>query len=68
VSSSNRTCEFDDLQLAFSLPCSGGQVVGRNKRRLQNMRKLFFLVLLLSVPVLANDDEEAKIKAAVEDR
>jgi uncharacterized protein (TIGR02246 family) len=34
------------------------------------MRKLFLLtlVLLLSVPVLANDDEEAKIKAAVEDR
>lgn len=45
----------DDLQLAFSLPC---------------MRKLFLftLMLLLSVPVLANDDEEARIKAAVEDR
>jgi hypothetical protein len=44
-----------DLQLAFSLPC---------------MRKLFLLtfMLLLSVPVLANDNEEAKIKAAVEDR
>ena len=32
------------------------------------MRKLFCLMLLLSVPVLANADEEAKIKAAVEDR
>jgi uncharacterized protein (TIGR02246 family) len=32
------------------------------------MRKLFFLMLLLSVPALANDDEEARIKAAVEDR
>ena len=32
------------------------------------MRKLFCLMLLLSVPVLANDNEEAKIKAAVEDR
>jgi hypothetical protein len=34
------------------------------------MRKLFLLtlVLLLSVPVLASDDEEAKIKGAVEDR
>jgi len=32
------------------------------------MRKLFFLMLLLSVPVLASDNDEAKIKAAVEDR
>jgi len=34
------------------------------------MRKLILLtsMLLLSVPVLANADEEAKIKAAVEDR
>jgi uncharacterized protein (TIGR02246 family) len=32
------------------------------------MRKLFCLMLLLSVPVLASDIEEAKIKAAVEDR
>ena len=32
------------------------------------MRKLFCLMLLLSVPVLANDNEEAKIKATVEDR
>ena len=32
------------------------------------MRKLFCLMLLLSVPVLASDNEEAKIKAAVEDR
>ena len=34
------------------------------------MRKLFLLtlMLLLSVPVLASDNEEAKIKAAVEDR
>ena len=34
------------------------------------MRKLFLLTLMLlfSVPVLASDDEEAKIKAAVEDR
>ena len=34
------------------------------------MRKLFLLtlILLLSVPVLASDNEEAKIKAAVEDR
>ena len=32
------------------------------------MRKLFFLVLLFSVPVLANDNEEAKIKGAVENR
>ena len=34
------------------------------------MRKLFLLtlMLLLSVPVLANDNEEAKMKAAVEDR
>ena len=34
------------------------------------MRKLFLLtlMLLLSVPVLAKDDEEAKIKATVEDR
>jgi uncharacterized protein (TIGR02246 family) len=34
------------------------------------MRRLFLLtlMLLLSVPVLANDSEDAKIKAAVEDR
>ena len=34
------------------------------------MRKLFLLtvMLLLSVPVLANDNEEARVKAAVEDR
>ena len=34
------------------------------------MRKLLLLtlMLLLSVPVLANDNEDAKIKAAVEDR
>ena len=32
------------------------------------MRKLFCLMLLLSVPVLASDDEEARIKTAVEDR
>ena len=32
------------------------------------MRKLFFLILLLSVPVLANDNDETKIKAAVENR
>ena len=32
------------------------------------MRKLFCFMLLLSVPVLASDNEEAKIKAAVEDR
>jgi uncharacterized protein (TIGR02246 family) len=32
------------------------------------MRKLFFLMFLLSVPVLANDDEEARIKTTVEDR
>ena len=32
------------------------------------MRKLFCLMLLLSVPVLASDNEEAKIKAAVENR
>ena len=34
------------------------------------MRKLFLLtlMLLLSVPVLAKDDEEAKVKATVEDR
>src|SRR5437667_12067276 len=34
------------------------------------MRKLFLLtlMLLLSVPVLASDNEEAKVKAAVEDR
>src|ERR1700688_1369742 len=32
------------------------------------MRKLFLVMLLLSVPVLASDNEEAKIKAAVEDR
>src|SRR5437879_13782802 len=32
------------------------------------MRKLFCLMLLPSVPVLANDDEEARIKTAVEDR
>ena len=34
------------------------------------MRKLFLLtlMLLLSVPVLASDNEEARIKAAVEDR
>ena len=32
------------------------------------MRKLFCLMLLLSAPVLANDNEEARIKAAVEDR
>ena len=34
------------------------------------MRKLFLLtlMLLLSVPVLASDNEEGKIKAAVEDR
>ena len=33
-----------------------------------SMRKLFCLMLLLSVPVLANNDEEARIKAAVEAR
>jgi uncharacterized protein (TIGR02246 family) len=45
-------------------------IVPTKTRRLESMRKLFLLtlVLLLSVPVLANDDEEAKIKAAVEDR
>ena len=34
------------------------------------MRKLFLLtlMLLLSLPVLANDNEEASVKAAVEDR
>ena len=32
------------------------------------MRKLFCLMLLLSVPVLANEEEEAKTKAVVEDR
>ena len=33
------------------------------------MRKIFLLVLLLAVPVLANDNnDEAEIKAAVEDR
>jgi uncharacterized protein (TIGR02246 family) len=32
------------------------------------MRKLFFLMLVLSVPVLANDDEEARIKATMQDR
>jgi len=32
------------------------------------MRKLFYLLLLLSLPALANDDEEARIKATVEDR
>jgi uncharacterized protein (TIGR02246 family) len=39
-------------------------------RRLQTMRKLFLLtlMLLLLVPMLANDNEEAGIKAAVEDR
>ena len=31
------------------------------------MRKLFCLLLLLSVPVLASNDEEARIKTAVED-
>jgi len=38
-------------------------------RHLQTMRKLFLLTLMLvlSVPVLANDNEEARIKAAVED-
>src|SRR5215471_1084197 len=33
-----------------------------------SMRKLFYLLLLLSVPALANNDEEARIKATVEDR
>jgi uncharacterized protein (TIGR02246 family) len=32
------------------------------------MHKLFCLMLLLSVPMLASDDEEARIKAVVEDR
>jgi uncharacterized protein (TIGR02246 family) len=32
------------------------------------MRKLFFFMFLLSVPVLAYDDEEARIKTTVEDR
>lgn len=32
------------------------------------MHKLFCLMLLLSVPILASDDEEARIKAVVEDR
>ena len=32
------------------------------------MRKLFCLMLLFCVPVLANDNEDARIKAAVEDR
>jgi uncharacterized protein (TIGR02246 family) len=38
-------------------------------RRLETMRKLFLLTLMLvlSVPVLANDNEEARIKATVED-
>jgi Ketosteroid isomerase homolog len=59
----------DDLQLAFSLPCPGRQMVGRNGRRLLGMRKSFALtlMLILSVPVLASDNEEARIKAAVED-
>ena len=33
-----------------------------------SMRKLFLVMLLLSGPVLAKESEEAKIKAAVEDR
>ena len=32
------------------------------------MHKLFCLMLLLSVPMLASDDEEARVKAVVEDR
>ena len=32
------------------------------------MHKLFCLMLLLSAPMLASDDEEARIKAVVEDR
>jgi uncharacterized protein (TIGR02246 family) len=48
----------------------GIEVVARNKRRLQGMRKSFLLtfLLFLAVPVLANDNEEARIKSAVEDR
>jgi uncharacterized protein (TIGR02246 family) len=59
----------DDLQLAFSLPCPGRQMVGRNGQRLLGMRKSFALtlMLILSVPVLASDNEEARIKAAVKD-
>ena len=38
-------------------------------RLLQTIRKLFLLTIIsgLSVPMLANDNEEAKTKAAVED-
>jgi uncharacterized protein (TIGR02246 family) len=45
-------------------------IVPTKTRRLQSMRKLFLLtfLLFLSVAVLANDDEEARIKTAVEGR
>jgi ketosteroid isomerase-like protein len=33
-----------------------------------SMRKLFLVILFFSGPVLANENEEARIKAAVEDR
>ena len=32
------------------------------------MRKIFLLVFLLALPALASDNDDAKIKAAVEDR
>ena len=42
-----------------SFGCPGRQVVGWNERRLESMRKLF--MLLPSMPVLANDNEEASL-------
>jgi len=46
-----------------SFGCPGRQVVGWNERRLESMRKLFLLTLMLlpSMPVLANDNEEASL-------
>ena len=51
-------------------PCRLAWRWSRNERRLQSMRKLFLLtlMLLLYVTVMASDNEEGKIKAAVEDR
>jgi len=45
-------------------------IVPTKMRRLQSSNKPFLLTLMLlvSVPLLANEDEEARIQAAVEDR